>query len=82
MTVDDRRGDVDEACGCWSRECSRSISKAASSSIAVAFHQDALGALRQGAAAKRALEVLVLGEPAQHDVDRALPVLDVCIVDV
>ena len=43
----------------------------------VAFHQDALGALGEGAAPERAFEVVVLGEAAQDDVDRALPVLDV-----
>ena len=41
----------------------------------VAFHQDALGALGERAAPEGAFEVVVLGEPAQHDVDRALPVV-------
>ncbi len=44
---------------------------------AVALHQDPLGSLGQGTAPECALEVLVLGEASEHDVDRALPVLDV-----
>ena len=48
----------------------------------VALHQDALGTLGQRAAPERSLQVVVLGEAAQHDVDRALPVLDVGVVDV
>ena len=48
----------------------------------VAFHQDALGPLGQRAATERAFEVVVLGEAAQHDVDRALPVLGVGVGDV
>ena len=43
----------------------------------VALHQDALGALDQRAAAERAFEVVIFGEAAKHDFDRALPVLDV-----
>ncbi|HMC93599.1 MAG TPA: hypothetical protein VKO16_02390, partial [Polyangia bacterium] len=46
------------------------------------FHQDALGALDQRAAPERALQVVKLSEAAQDDVDRALPVIDVGIVDV
>jgi hypothetical protein len=49
---------------------------------AVAFHQDALGALGGGAAAECALEVVVFGEAAKDDVDRALPVVGVGVVDV
>jgi hypothetical protein len=40
------------------------------------LHQDALGSLGDRAAAERALEVVILGEPAEHDVDRVLPVVD------
>ena len=40
------------------------------------LHQDALGSLGDRAATERALEVVVLGEPAKHDVDGALPVVD------
>ena len=34
------------------------------------------------AAAERALKVVVLGEPAKHDVDRALPIVDLGVGDV
>ena len=46
------------------------------------LHQDALGSLDDRAAAERALEVVVLGEPAKHDVDRALPIVDLGVGDV
>jgi hypothetical protein len=36
------------------------------------LHQDALGSLGDRAAAERALEVVILGEPPQDDVDHAL----------
>ena len=48
----------------------------------VAFHENALRPLCDGAAAEGAFEVVVLSEAAQHDVDRALPVLGVGIGDV
>ena len=64
------------------RDCSRSISNAACSSIAVALHQDAFGSFGGGAASERAFEFVVFGEAAQDDVDRALPVVDVGVVDV
>jgi uncharacterized membrane protein YdfJ with MMPL/SSD domain len=32
--------------------------------------------------AERSLEVVILGEPTQHDVDRTLPILDVGVTDV
>jgi hypothetical protein len=44
--------------------------------------QDALDSLGDGSAAERALEVVVLGEPAEHDVYGALPLLDVGVGDV
>jgi hypothetical protein len=46
------------------------------------LHQDALGSLGDRSAAERALEVVVLGEPTQHDVDRALPIVDLGVGDV
>jgi hypothetical protein len=49
---------------------------------AVAFHEDALGSLDQRAAPERGFAVVVFGEAAQDDVDRALPVLDVGVADV
>ena len=48
----------------------------------MAFHQDALGTLGDGAPAERAFEIVVLGEAAQHDIDRALPILGVGVGDV
>ena len=38
----------------------------------MAFHQDALGPLGDRSPGERTLEVVVLGEPSKHDVDRAL----------
>jgi hypothetical protein len=49
---------------------------------AVTLHQDALGALGQRPAPERRFEVVVLGEAAKDDVDRALPVLGVGVADV
>jgi len=46
----------------------------------VPFHQDPLRPLGDGAALERVLEIAVVGEPAQGDVDRALPV--VVVLDV
>ena len=45
----------------------------------VAFHQDSLCSLYQRAASEGALEIVIFGEPAEHDVDRALPVFDVVV---
>jgi hypothetical protein len=42
----------------------------------MSLHKDPLGPLRDGPPAEGALELVVLGEPAEDDVDRALPVLD------
>jgi hypothetical protein len=41
----------------------------------VTLHEDALGAFRPGPPAERALQVVVLGEAAQSDVERALQLL-------
>ena len=62
------------------REWSRSISNALRLVDGVALHQDPLGALDEGTTPERALEVVVLGEAAQHDVDRALPVVIVGVL--
>ena len=48
----------------------------------VAFHEDALGPLDHGAAAEGAFEVVVVGEPFQGDVDRALELLGVAVGDI
>ena len=75
MAVDNGRGDVDQlpsgVLGVVSEQLERSRVV-----DGVALHQDALGPLGHGATPERALEVVVLGEAAQDDVDRALPVCD------
>src|SRR5215218_4118205 len=48
----------------------------------VALHQDPLGALGDRPTHERTFQIVVLGEPAQHDVDRALPVPGVGVGDV
>jgi len=45
----------------------------------MAFHQDPLGPLDQRTATERALQIVIFREPAQHDVDRALPILNIII---
>ena len=81
MAVDDRRGEVDELAvidtGLLAQhlECARLVD-------AVALHEDPLGSLGQRAAPECALEILILGEAPEHDVDRALPILDVGVADV
>jgi len=64
------------------RDCSRKHLESARLVDGVAFHQDALGALGERPTPERAFKVVVLGEAAQHDVDRALPVVDVGVGDV
>jgi hypothetical protein len=46
------------------------------------FHQDAFGSFSDGTASECALQILVLGEAAEHDVDRALPLFAVPVGDV
>ena len=82
VTVDHRRREVHQLAVVRRASASRSIVKARALVDAVALHQDALRALDDRPAAERALELVVLGEPAQDDVDRALPVVDVGIGDV
>lgn len=48
----------------------------------MAFHQDPLGALRDGSTAEGAFEIVKLGEAPQHDVDRVLPVLGFGVGDI
>jgi HAD superfamily hydrolase (TIGR01458 family) len=43
---------------------------------AVAFHQDALGTLGQRVAPERAFELVILGEAAQHDVERVALIMN------
>jgi hypothetical protein len=48
----------------------------------VALHEDALGSLGERAASERASQIVVFPKPAQHDVNRALPVLNVIVCEV
>src|SRR6185437_16673492 len=48
----------------------------------VARHEDALGLLDQSAPAEGALEALILREPLQGDVDRALELRRISVNDV
>ena len=48
----------------------------------VALHQDALRTLGDRAALERAFQVAELGEAAQDDLDRVLPLLRVAVGDV
>ncbi len=48
----------------------------------MASHQDAFGLLDQSAPAEGALEALILGEPLQGDVDRALELRRISVNDV
>ena len=81
MTVDDGGRDVHElpvrrtGLGAQHVERGRLVDR-------VALHEDSLGALGDGSAPERAFEVVVFREPAQHDVDRALPVRRLAVGDV
>ena len=81
MAVHDCRGDVDElsigGTGFPAQHLERLFL-----ADRVAFHENALGAFRHGAAAKSAFEIVILREPPQHDVDRALPILGFGVGDV
>jgi hypothetical protein len=81
VPVDDGGGEVDELAIVDSRALAQHL-EGGGLVDGVAFHQDALGALGQGAPSERAFELVVFGEAAQRDVDRALPVVDVGIADV
>ena len=81
MPVDDGGGEVDQFAVADAGVLAQQLERAALVDR-VALHQDALGALGQRAAPERAFELVVLGKAAQHDVDRALPVLDVGVADM
>ncbi len=81
MAVEDCRGQVDELAVIDSGLLAQHLESACLVD-AVALHEYPLGSLCQGAAPECALEVLVLGEAPEHDVDRALPVLNVGVADV
>ena len=81
VAVDDGSGDIDELAVGGTRVVAQHLERARLVD-GVAFHQDPLGALGEGTAPECALEVVVLGEAAQDDVDRALPVASVGVGDV
>src|SRR5919108_1562165 len=81
MAVDDSPGEVDQLAVGGARVGSQHL-KGDSLVDRVTLHQYPLGPLDHGPAPERALEVVVLGEAAQDDVDRALPVLRVGVRDI
>ena len=81
MPIDDRGREIDQFAVADTRSLAQHIERSALVNR-VAFHQDSLGAFDRGATSERPLEIVVLGEPSQHDVNRALPILDVVVRDV
>ena len=81
MAVHDRGGDVDELPIGGARLLTQHVERRFLADR-MAFHQDPLGALRDGSTAEGAFEIVILGEAPQHDVDRALPVLGVGVGDI
>ena len=75
MAFDDRLCDVDELAPVVLRVRSEHLERALFVD-GVALHQDALRALRHGAPPEGALQVVVLGEAAERDVERALQLPD------
>ena len=71
MAVDDGGGEVDQLAVGNARMLAQQL-EGVRFVDAVTFHQNPLDAFDQRAAPERAFEVLVLGEAAQDDVDRAL----------
>jgi hypothetical protein len=64
------------------RDCSCSISIAISWSTEWRSIRMPGGTLGQCATPERALEIVIISEAAQHDIDRALPLLDIRVADV
>jgi hypothetical protein len=81
VAVDDGGGEVDEFAVGGAGVVAEHLEGGGFADV-VAFHEDAFGSLCGGAAPERPFEVVVFREAAQDDVDRALPVLDVGVVDV
>jgi hypothetical protein len=81
MTVDHRGGDVDQLAVGGARVVTKHLERGRLVHR-VAFHEDALGPLGDGPVPEGPFQVLVLGEAAQDDVDRALPILGVGVADV
>ena len=81
MALEHGAGDVDQLATRAARLVAQHLERALLVDL-VALHQDALGALRLRPAAERALQVVVLGEPVQRDVERALQLLRRAVHDV
>ena len=81
MSVDDRGREIHELAVIDTRLLAQHVKRRLLVDP-VALHQDALGPLDQRAAPEGSLQIVILGEAAQHDVDRALPVIDVLVVDM
>jgi hypothetical protein len=81
VAIDDGRGKVDQLAVAHPRLLAQHLERARLVDR-VAFHQNALGSLGQRAPPKRAPELVIFGEAPQHDVDRALLVLDIRITDI
>jgi len=81
VAVDDRRGEVDQPAvvgpGAFAQHLKRRLF-----ADGVALHQDSLRALDHGAPAEGTLQVVIFGEAAQDDVDRARPILDLVLGEV
>ena len=75
VAVDDGGGEIDQLAVVGARGSAASRMRLLADRVTL--HQDSLGPLDQRTPAERSLQLVVLGEAAQHDVDRALPVLDV-----
>ena len=81
VAVDHRCGEVDEPSIFRARLLAQHL-EGAGLVDRVTFHQDALCPLDQRTPSKRTLELVILGKAAQHDVYRALPIIDVGVADV
>ena len=81
MSLEDRHGDVDQLAPGASRLVAQHLERLALVDL-VALHQNALGPLGARTSPERALQVVVLGEPPQRDVERALQSSGVAVHDV
>lgn len=81
MPVHDSGREIDEFTVVYPRALAQHL-KGCILANRVPLHQDPFGPLDNRAASECALEVLVLREPPQHDVNRALPILDIAIGDL
>ncbi len=81
MAFDDRGGDVAELSAARLGMGAKALEGGVGRDR-VACHEDALRLLDHGTAAERALQALILREPLQGDVDRALELLGRAVDDV